>query len=133
VTAPSAEPFRHQVAVRYGEVDMQGVVFNAHYLAYVDDCIDTWLRTREAHFERFGWDLMLKKATVEWHGAASIGDLLTLTPAVVRWGRTSFDVAVGGVVGERPVFDATIVYVGVKVGTREPMAPPEEIRALLSS
>ena len=30
--------------VRYGECDQQGVVFNAHYLAYVDDALDQWLR-----------------------------------------------------------------------------------------
>ena len=37
--------FRHDIRIRYGEVDMQGVVFNAHYLAYVDHCIDRWLRS----------------------------------------------------------------------------------------
>jgi len=26
--------YRHTVRVRYGECDMQSVVFNAHYLAY---------------------------------------------------------------------------------------------------
>ena len=65
---------------------MQGVVFNAHYLAYVDDCIDSWLRSTDVHFERYGWDVMVKKATVEWHGAAGIGDVLTLVPTVSRWG-----------------------------------------------
>ena len=33
-----------QVRIRYGEVDPQGVVFNAHYLAYIDDVFDNWLR-----------------------------------------------------------------------------------------
>jgi acyl-CoA thioesterase FadM len=28
--------------VRYGEVDMQRVVFNAHYLAYCDDAVERW-------------------------------------------------------------------------------------------
>ena len=31
-----AEPFSHQLRVRYAECDSQGVVFNAHYLAYFD-------------------------------------------------------------------------------------------------
>ncbi len=35
------EPFRCQVRVRFGECDMQGVVFNAHYLAYIDDAAAT--------------------------------------------------------------------------------------------
>jgi acyl-CoA thioester hydrolase len=123
--------FSHDIRVRYGEVDMQGVVFNAHYLAYVDDCVDTWLRTLDAQFERFGWDIMLKKATVEWTRGATLGEVLTLTPTVSRWGNTSFDVSVRGTADGDPVFDATIVYVGVKWKTREPMAPPMEVKALL--
>src|SRR5688500_1093405 len=34
----------HEVRVRYGECDMQRVVFNAHYMAYCDDAVDTWFR-----------------------------------------------------------------------------------------
>jgi acyl-CoA thioester hydrolase len=124
--------FRHDIRIRYGEVDMQGVVFNAHYLAYVDDCIDSWLRSIDVHFERFGWDIMVKKASVEWLGSAGIGDVLTLVPRVSRWGRTSFDVTVEGAVGERPVFDAVVVYVGVETGTTTPAPAPDEVRAALS-
>ncbi|HEX2382497.1 MAG TPA: thioesterase family protein [Acidimicrobiales bacterium] len=124
--------FRHEIRVRYGEVDLQGVVFNAHYLAYVDDCIDSWLRSLDTHFERFGWDIMVKKASVEWLGSAGIGDVLALEPRVSRWGRTSFDVTVGGAVGERPVFEAVVVYVGVETGTTTPAPVPDEVRDALS-
>lgn len=125
--------FRLDIPVRYGEVDMQGVVFNAHYLAYVDDCIDRWLRTIDEHFEDLGWEVVVKKATVEWSGSAGIGDVLTLVPSVARWGRTSFDVVVDGAVGERPVFQATVVYISVQTGTKEPVPTPEAVRAALSA
>ena len=36
--------YRHLVRIRYGECDMQKVVFNANYLAYIDDATDTWFR-----------------------------------------------------------------------------------------
>jgi acyl-CoA thioesterase FadM len=29
-------PLNHELRVRYGECDPQGVVFNAHYLAHLD-------------------------------------------------------------------------------------------------
>ena len=122
----------HQIKVRYGEVDMQGVVFNAHYLAYVDDAADSWLRSLDVNFEQRGWDIMLVKAVVEWKGTAGIGDTITIAPRVSRWGNTSFDMEFTGAVGERPVFVATITYVGVKAGTRETMPPPDEFKALLS-
>ena len=122
----------HRVRVRYGEVDMQGVVFNAHYLAYCDDAADTWLRTLDVHFERFGWDLMVVKAVVEWQGGAGIGNTLDIAVGVNRWGNTSFDMGFTGTVGDRPIFTATVTYVGVKAGTRETMPPPPDVRALLA-
>ena len=124
--------FVHTIPVRYGEVDMQGVVFNAHYMAYIDDAADRWLRSLDANFEARGWDIMLVKAVIEWQGTAGIGDTISLGVRVSRWGNTSFDMAFTGVVGERPVFTATITYVGVKAGTRETMPPPDEFKTLLS-
>ena len=118
--------------VRYGEVDLQGVVFNAHYLAYVDHCIDRWLRSLDVLTASGDWDIMVKKASIEWHDSAGIGDVLTLVPHVTRWGTTSFDITVDGSVGERPVFQAVVVYVGVTMGTKTPAPPPEHIRAALS-
>jgi acyl-CoA thioester hydrolase len=125
--------FRHDIRIRYGEVDMQRVVFNAHYFAYVDDCVDSWLRSIDAQFENLGWDIMVKKASIEWTGSAGMGEVLTLVPRVSRWGRTSFDVTIEGVVGERPVFEATVVYVGVDTGTTDPAPVPDEIRTALSA
>jgi acyl-CoA thioester hydrolase len=112
---------------------MQGVVFNAHYLAFCDDAVDTWLRTIDVHFEDSGWDIMLKKAVVEWQGAATIGDELDIAVGVTRWGNTSFDVGFAGRVGDRDVFSATITYVGVGTGTRTPMPAPQEVRKALGS
>ena len=118
--------------IRYGEVDLQGVVFNAHYLAYVDHCVDQWLRSLDVLGGDNAWDIMVKKASVEWFGPAGIGDVLTLRPRVSRWGNTSFDVTVDGAVGERAVFQAVVLYVGVKLGTKEPTPPPDAVRAALS-
>jgi acyl-CoA thioester hydrolase len=127
-----AEPgYVHRIPIRYGEVDMQGVVFNAHYLAYMDDAMDRWLRTLGTNFEQYGWDLMVVKAVLEWKGAATIGDDLEIALGVTRWGNTSFDIGFAGAVGDRPVFVATLTYVGVKWGTKETMPAPPAVRSLL--
>ena len=126
------EPFVHRITVRYGEVDMQRVVFNAHYLAYCDDACENWVRHVGIRAFENGWDFMLKKATIEWSGTATVGDVISIAPAVTRWGNTSFDVTYDGRVGDRPVFSCTITYVGVKMGTLETMPPPAEVRAALS-
>ena len=126
-----AEPYVHRIRVRYGEVDMQRVVFNSHYLAYCDDACETWLAARGVNVFEHDWDFMLKKATIEWAGTATVHDLLDIAVRVVRWGNTSFDVGFTGAVGEQPVFAARLTYVGIKAGTRETMVPPPEVRALL--
>ena len=125
--------YRHVVPIRYGEVDMQRVVFNAHYLAYCDDAVDRWMRSVfDGSFESFGWDFMVKKAEITWAGGATIGEELTLDVGIDRWGTTSFGVSIAGAVGERPVFDALLTYVSVRPGTHEPMPTPDDVRARLA-
>jgi acyl-CoA thioester hydrolase len=121
-------PYRHEIRVRYGEVDLQGVVFNAHYLAYCDDACDTWMRTVDGGLGNDGWDIMLKKADITWHGSAGLGDVLAIDVGVSRFGNSSFDVAFDGTVADRPVFTAIITYVAVRFGTTEPIAVPERFR-----
>lgn len=124
--------FRHCLKVRYGEVDLQGVVFNAHYLAYVDDTIDTWFRDALGpSFQQYDWDVMLKKATVEWSSPAGLGDTLQLDARISRWGNTSLDVEVDGAVEGRAVFTAVITYVGVHFGTHTPRTAPDAVRSAL--
>ena len=130
--AEAPSPYVHRLRVRYGECDMQRVVFNANYLAYCDDAVETWLQSVGLHdITEHGWDFMLKKATIEWAGAATVHDHLDIAVAATRWGNTSFDVGFEGSVDGRPVFGCTITYVGVKAGTRETMPPPAEVRTLL--
>ena len=124
--------YTHRIPIRYGEVDQQGVVFNAHYLAYCDDASDSWLRSALGRFEELGWEVMVVKAVIEWQGRAGVADVLDIGVEVTRWGSTSFDMGFTGRVGDRDVFTATITYVGVKPGTAEPIPPPPVVRSTLS-
>ena len=113
---------------------MQRVVFNAHYLAYCDDACESFVRARGLRDEDSAartFDFMLKKAVIEWQGAATVADDLDIAVSVSRWGNSSFDVSFTGIVGERPVFTATITYVGVVLGTLETMRVPDAVRAAL--
>jgi acyl-CoA thioester hydrolase len=122
----------HRIRIRYGEVDMQRVVFNAHYLAYCDDAVETWLRHVGLEPSAHGWDFMLKRAVLEWDGPATAGEELAISLGVDRWGTSSFDLAFAGSVGERAVFRATITYVSVDPDDHRPMTTPEDVRALLA-
>jgi acyl-CoA thioester hydrolase len=126
-----AHPYRHTIAVRWGEVDQQGVVFNAHYLAYMDDAMETWLRPIRALGDELGWDMMLRRCHIEWHGPLGARDLLDLEVAVSRFGRTSWDLDYRGTCAGRLVFTARVVYVSVAAGTSTPVETPRQIREFM--
>jgi acyl-CoA thioester hydrolase len=125
--------FIHSVRVRYGEVVMQRVVFNAHYLAYCDDAADLWLRAIGADLEEGWWDVMVKRAEIVWSGAARVHDEIAIALEVSRWGNTSFDLTFDGAVRDAPVFTATMTYVAVRTGTNEPVRVPDDFRAAAAS
>ncbi len=127
----SERTYRHSIPIRYGEVDMQRVVFNANYLAYCDDAIETWFRHLGLAPGHPGYDYMLKKVVIEWDRSATVGDVIDIDVEVRRWGNTSFDVGFDGSVAGEPVFRCVITYVGVRAGTQETMAPPPSFRAAL--
>ncbi|NOX31577.1 MAG: acyl-CoA thioesterase [Actinobacteria bacterium] len=120
--------FRNTVRVRYGECDQQGVVFNAHYLAYVDDTLERWMH-EVPNLRDLGWDMMLKRAEIVWHGSARSGETLDIDAAVTRWGNTSWEVAFLGAVDGAAIFVATVLYVSVVLDELTPMTTPAEVIA----
>jgi acyl-CoA thioester hydrolase len=93
-----AEPFAYPLRVRYSECDMQGIVFNGHYLAYFDVSITELWRAAfgsyEAMIER-GVDLVVAEARVRYRGSARFDDMLTMEIGVAALGTTSVTTAHG--------------------------------------
>jgi acyl-CoA thioester hydrolase len=86
------EPFRHRLRVRYAECDQQGVVFNAHYLAYFDtNMTELWRAAFGGYgvmLER-GLDMVVAEAQLRFRAPARFDDELILEVAVSRLGTTS--------------------------------------------
>jgi YbgC/YbaW family acyl-CoA thioester hydrolase len=130
------EPFIHRITVRYGEVDMQRVVFNAHYLAYCDDAIDTWFRTAlgaGGGMDQMGFDFMVKSVNLTWHRPLVFGEVADLDCSISRWGSSSFDVRVEATCTGDERFAATLTYVSVVPKENVPTPVPERVRALLDA
>ncbi len=123
-------PYRHELRVRYGECDQQGVVFNANYMAYMDDATEVWTRgfCPGGDYRALGWEWMVVRSAIEWQSSARNAEVLTLDVAVVRYGRTSFDFGFVGSVADRPVFRARTVCVSVTPVTLEKMSMPAVVR-----
>jgi acyl-CoA thioester hydrolase len=129
-------PYRHSLRVRYAECDMQGIVFNAHYLAYCDDAFGVWIETAMPGAMDFvgnhgSFDVVVKKAVVTWHDALRFGETLDIECSVTRWGRSSFDVDFRGSVGGDDRFDVVVTYVNVAPGTHAPAPIADDVRSAL--
>jgi acyl-CoA thioester hydrolase len=91
-----AEPFTHRLRVRYAECDLQGVLFNANYLAYVDHTITELWRAAYGGYtvmlER-GVDIVLAEASMRFRGAARFDEEITVEATVTHLGTTSIATA----------------------------------------
>ena len=86
----------HPMRVRWAEADIQGVVFNAHYLAYFDLAITEYWRALSqgdaAWLSNAFEHLYVVKATVEFHRPARFDDELQVAARCTRLGRSSMTV-----------------------------------------
>ena len=123
----------HRLRVRWAEVDMQKVVFNAHYLTYIDTAIaDYWraigLHYPEGYVERYGSDIFLRKATVEYLGSARYEDQLEVLCRVAKLGRSSmsfqFEILRGA---SELLIAAELVYVNADPAAKQAVPLPDDL------
>lgn len=82
----------YQLRVRYAECDMQGVVFNAHYLSYFDVSITELWRSAFGSYQAMldrDVDLVVAAASVRYLRPARFDDQLTIGIAVAKLGTSS--------------------------------------------
>lgn len=136
------EDFRHRVPlrVRWAEVDLQGVVFNGHYLTYADVCVTEYWRAialpYPSAFAALGIDAFVRKAGIEYHAAARYDDELLLCGRIARLGRSSAVFAVSMFRStdlSRPLIEAELVYVCTDVASGASTPWPEAARERIRS
>jgi acyl-CoA thioester hydrolase len=116
--------------VRYGECDMQQVVFNANYMVYCDDAVDSWFQSRLGS-RNLDFDCMLKDFHITWFSPFRYRDDAVLECRLVRWGNTSLEIRIVGSVGGaggRKVFEATLTYVSVVPGEVKTTPVPDWVK-----
>jgi acyl-CoA thioester hydrolase len=126
--------FVHHLRPRYAEVDVQGVVFNAHWLTYFDDASTRffeWMGFEPAVAFVRDFDVMVVKATLEWEGPAHFDDDVAITVLPTRVGTASFDVTYRASVEGVPTCTGVITYVSVVPGTFDSTPIPDVLREKL--
>ena len=128
----------YRLRVRWAEIDMQKVVFNGHYLTYIDTAVAEYWREiglpyPDGYVDRYGCDLYLRKATVEYHESARYDEVLAVLCRVGRLGRSSTDFRFEiwreePNASQAPLITAQLVYVNVDVSAGKPAPLPEDVR-----
>ena len=124
-----------RLRVRWAEVDMQKIVFNGHYLTYIDTAVAEYWRAiglpyPDGYVERYGNDVYLRKATVEYLGSARYDDLLEVCCRVGKLGRSSmtFHFEIYRENEATPLVTAELVYVNADPSTMKATPLPDDLR-----
>jgi acyl-CoA thioester hydrolase len=122
--------------VRYHECDGQGIVFNAHYLAYVDMCsfeAEKALFGSHEKFRAHGTDVVVAEANLKFRAPARFDEELVVAQYLKHLGTTSlvFDFTIHR--GETLVQEANIRYVFIDPATLRPTPPPDAVRQVYAA
>jgi YbgC/YbaW family acyl-CoA thioester hydrolase len=129
--------FFHRLRVRWAEVDMQKIVFNAHYLMYFDTAVTDYWRALALPYEeamhQLGGDLYVKKASVEFHASARHDDQLDVAMKCSRIGNSSM-VFTGAIFrGDQLLITSELIYVFADPVTQTSRPVPESLRRILTA
>ncbi len=126
MVAAVGEPFVHTLRVRYSECDLQGVLFNAHYLAYVDDTVTEMWRAAFGGYMAMlqrGVDLVVAEAGVRFREPARFDQEVAIEARVTRIGTTSVGSEYRFTRDGRLLADASLrhVFVDPATGAKAPI------------
>ncbi len=113
-------PFVHELRVRYGECDPQGIVFNANYLLYLDVCFTELWRAAVGPWQEMlqrGVDAVVAEATLRFRAPARFDDVLALRARIADLGRTSLTTEIDVVRDGELLVQGRLRHVVVDVGT----------------
>ena len=119
--------------VRFAETDQQGVVFNAHYLTWADEAVNTWWEAMGLPWgalATWGLEYFVKASSLDWVSSARYGDTVAIDVDVAQLGRTSLTLLFTVRVGERVCCTVRTTYVATADGRPAPW--PDEVRARIS-
>jgi acyl-CoA thioester hydrolase len=122
----------HELRVRYGECDPQGIVFNANYLMYFDVAFtELWreaLGSWEDMVER-GVDAVVAEANTRFRAPARYDDVLELRTQVTRLGTTSITTEIDIVRDGQQLVEGRLRHVFVDTATWNRIEMPDWVRA----
>lgn len=128
--------FSHSLRVRWVEVDMQGIVFNGHYLTYFDVAFTEYWRATGLpgvlEQAAAGQEMFARKATIEYQGPARFDDMLDIGVRCAGFGRSSIRFLLEIYRGEDRLVSGELVYVYADTTARKGIPLPDGWRATIT-
>ena len=129
--------FHHPLRVRWAEVDVQQIVFNPHYLMYLDTAVADYWRALAMPYAGamalLQGEIFLRKTTVEFNASARMDDRLDVALRCDRIGNSSMGFVGAIFCDHRLLVSAELVYVFADQQARTSRAIPAPLRALLTA
>lgn len=131
------QDFRHRepLRVRWAEIDAQGIVFNGHYLTYLDTAISGYWRALALPYaetmKMLGGDLFVRRATLDYLGSARYDDRLDIGIRVREFGNSSMKVDGAVFRGEQLLVQSDMVYVFADAVAQTPQRLPDALRDVI--
>ena len=128
-----SKPFRHPLRVRFHECDPQGIVFNAHFLAYADIAMTELYREAfgswQAAMDKGGIDMVVAEANVRYLAPLRFDEEVELVATVTRIGTTATTTLISIERDSVTVAEVTLRHVVVDPETRAKAPIPDTLRA----
>lgn len=129
--------FAERLRVRWAEIDAQKIVFNGHYLTYIDTAVGGYWRALALPYEQtmeyLGGDLYVRRATLEYEGSARYDDVLDVGVRCARVGNSSMVITAGVFRADELLVSAELVYVFADPATQTAKPVPQELRDVLQA
>jgi YbgC/YbaW family acyl-CoA thioester hydrolase len=131
------QDFRHlePLRVRWAEIDAQGIVFNGHYLTYLDTAISGYWRALALPYtetmKMLNGDLFVRRAALDYLGSARYDDRLDIGIRCREFGNSSMKVDGAVFRGDQMLVQADMVYVFADAVAQTPLRLPDALRDVM--
>ena len=127
--------FFERLRVRWAEIDAQQIVFNGHYLTYLDTAMGGYWRALALPYadtmKALEGDFFVRKATLEYLSSARYDDVIDVGMRCERIGSSSMLIECAVFRGQETLVHGELVYVFADPQTQTAKPVPRALRELL--
>ncbi|HEY8877590.1 MAG TPA: YbgC/FadM family acyl-CoA thioesterase [Roseateles sp.] len=127
--------FLEPLRVRWAEIDAQGIVFNGHYLTYMDTAISGYWRALALPYadtmKLLGGDLFVRRAALDYLSSARYDDRLDIGVRCREFGNSSMKVDGAIFRGDQLLVQVDMVYVFADPVAQTPQRLPDSLREVI--